>query len=225
MTASQTAVRAPARPAQGTERWRRAGPLRWSGAALLLGGLGYGVVVALLTSEPVHTQQPPATLAGLLLGSSVLLIVGLPGLYAAQAVTGGAGALVGHVLLSVGLFLGVLYAAPPVLYPSLEAGPAENVALFALGFMQTAGLLVTGFVTLRSRVFPRPAALMILVAAVGFFFDFFVAETLPDLPRPVSAVVLPVPLIIGFGWIGVALLTGRQSRAGADTAPDAHDPG
>lgn len=189
----------------------RSDAVRWSGAALMFGASAFGAGLVLQSFALVAEHQPSAAVAGLLLAAAILLILGLPGVYAVQARTARVPGLIGHVLLTVGLFLLVLYAAPPILYPSLSQGPPENLLLFGLGLALTAGLVVTGFVTLQARVFPRPAGLLILAATVGFFFDFFVAEFLPPSAAQAGAAVLGVLLASGFGWIGMAMLRAPRS--------------
>lgn len=140
-----------------------------------------------------------------MLGSAALLIVALPGMYAAQASAVGLVGLIGHALLTLGLLLLVLLAATPLLYPSFNAAPPENFALFILGIALTAGLLLTGFATFRARVLPRPAAMLVLAATAGFFFDFFIAEFLPAVVLRAGSVLFGIVLALGFGWIGVFL--------------------
>ena len=195
-----------------------AGVLRWTGAALTLGAVAFGAGLTALSFAPPGGGQPTATVAGLLLAAAILLILGLPGMFAKQAEAVRAPGLIAHALLTAGLFLLVLYSAPPILYPSLSQPPPENLLLFVLGLALTAGLLLTGFVTLRARVFPRPAGVLILGATAGFFFEFFIAEFLPAAISGAGAAGLGLLLASGFGWIGMAMLRTSESRG--STIPD-----
>jgi len=177
----------------------------------MVGALAFGFGLSLLAFTPVASQQPPAPVAALLLASAILLICGLPGLYAAQSTAIGVPGLVGHVLLTVGLFVPVLYAAPPILYPSLSQAPPDSALLFGLAVAMTAGLLVTGVTALRGGVVPRPAAVLLLAATVGFFFDLFIAEFMPAGVAAAGTGGLGLLVALGFGWMGAAMLMPRPS--------------
>ncbi len=177
----------------------RSGGQSFRGAVLL--GLGIGM----LALQPAMNGPIPPRAAAALLCASALLIVALPGMYTAQASASGLVGLVGHALLTLGLLLLVMLAATPLLYPSFNPAPPENLALFVLGIALTAGLLLTGLATFRARVFPRPAAVLVLVATAGFFFDFFVAEFLPAVVLRAGSALFGAVLALGFGWIGVFL--------------------
>ena len=188
--------------------------IRLSGTALVIGSAAFGLGLIRLTATPVTSGQPPVAVAGLLMASAILLVLGLPGLYAAQARAAGAIGMIGHVLLSLGLFLLVLYGAPPILYPALQQGPPESALLFGLGLSLAIGLLMTGIATVRARVLPRPAGLLILGASVGFFFEFFIAELLPQAVAQAGAAILGVLLALGIGWVGLAMLRLRKNETG-----------
>lgn len=179
--------------------------IRWSGPFLSGGAALLGLGIGMLALQPAMNGPFPPSVALALLGSSALLVVALPGMYAAQASASGLVGLVGHALLVLGLLLLVMLAATPLLYPSFNAAPPENLALFVLGIALTVGLLLTGFATFWARVFPRPAAMLILAATAGFFFDFFVAEFLPAVVLRAGSALLGIVLALGFGWIGVFL--------------------
>ena len=84
----------------------------------------------------------------------------------------------------------LLNAGPP---GRLFFGFVLSYALFALGWV------LFGVATLRARVYPRAAALVLIVGAVLAFF-----------PLPFSTVVFAVAA----AWMGFALLTGRGATAG-----------
>ena len=94
----------------------------------------------------------------LLLLASICLLLSLPAMYARQAGAAGRLGLAGHALLQTGTLLLVLIAAPPLLYPSLNAAAGENLVYFLLGIAFTLGLLLTGIATLRAGVFPAGQA-------------------------------------------------------------------
>jgi hypothetical protein len=179
--------------------------VQWSGPALLLGALLLGLAIVLLSLRPVVNQLLSPEVAALLMVAAVLLVLALPGMYAAQADTAGVLGLVGHALLSAGLLLLVVLAATPLLYPSIEEASGENLVLFALGTALTLGLLLTSIATFQADVFPRTAAVLLLAATAGFFFVFFVAEFLPAAAGQVGSAFFGMVVALGFAWIGTAL--------------------
>jgi hypothetical protein len=176
-----------------------------SGPALVLGALVLGVGIVLISLRPVVNQPLSPEVAALTLVAAALLILSLPGMYAAQADSAGVIGLVGHALLASGLLLLVVLAATPLLYPSINEASGENLVVFALGIALTLGLLLTSIATFQAEVFPRPAAVLLLAATAGFFFAFFVAEFLPAAAGQVGSAFFGLVLALGFAWIGTAL--------------------
>lgn len=179
--------------------------IQWSGPVLVCGALALALAIGLISLRPVVNQPFSPGVAALMLGSAVLLLLALPGMYAAQAdATGGVG-LVGHALLMVGLLLPVAVAATPLLHPSVKEATGENAVIFALGIALTLGLLLTAVATFQAGVFPRPAAALLLAATAGFFFVFFVAEFLPAAAGQIGSACFGILLAVGLAWIGMAL--------------------
>lgn len=178
--------------------------IHWSGAGLVCGALLLGLGIGLISLRPVNQPFSPGV-AALLLAATALLLLSLPGMYAAQADAAGLLGLVGHALLMTGLLLLVGLAATPLLYPSVSDAPGESVLAFALGVALTVGLLLTALATFGANVFPRPAAVLMLAATAGFFFDFFIAEFLPAAAGQVGSAFFGIVLAAGIAWIGIAL--------------------
>lgn len=181
--------------------------IQWSGP-LLVGG------AALLAAAIVGAALRPAVnaairpeLAAILVVAAALLTVSLPLMYAAQAEPSGATGLAGYALLQVGILLLVVVSATPVLFPHISEPFGNHVLTGSLGIALTLGILLTGVATLQAGVFPRPAALLVLAGAAGFFFSFFVAEFLPPAPAQAANAVLGVLFPAGFAWIGLAMWT------------------
>jgi hypothetical protein len=137
---------------------------------------------------------------------SVLLLGGLVALYVAQSKEAGILGVVGFVVAFLGtalivgadwaqVFIGPLLAvnAPQI----LELGPTTGLVLtfITLGV----GWLLFGIATLRAGVFPRWAAILLMVGAVLSFF-----------PVPLTSIVLSAAVI----WLGFILLTGRGLASG-----------
>jgi len=179
--------------------------IHWSGPVLVCGALVLGLAISLISLRPVVNQPFSPAVAALILASAALLLLALPGMYAAQADAAGTVGLVGHALLMAGLLLPVVVAATPLLHPSVTEASGENAVVFGLGIALTLGLLLTAIATFQADVFPRPAAVLLLAATAGFFFVFFVAEFLPSAAGQVGSAFFGILLAAGFAWIGMAL--------------------
>lgn len=150
---------------------------------------------------------------GLHLIGGVLLLGGLIGLYAGQSHSAGTLGVVAFLVAFVGttLVVGLIWvlafmvpsvaeAAPELLSDSPAGALGVGFALsFALGGL---GWLLFGVATLRARVYPRAAAVLLIVGAVLTF-----------LPIPLSAVVWEAAV----AWLGFSLLTERGAMAEAST--------
>ena len=136
-----------------------------------------------------------------LLGT-MLLLLGLVGLYASQSKAAGALGLVGFLVAYLGTALvsGALWFEL-FITPSLAAEAPElaEAELGLVGFILSFLLVIIGWVlfgvaTLRARIYPRWAAVLLIVGAVVSF-----------VPIPLSGIVLSVAV----AWLGFVLFTGR----------------
>ena len=178
--------------------------------AAVVGGVLF--VVAELLGVPtlnVETFSETATTASFafqqlayLLGVALVLL-GLFGLYARQSEAAGALGLIGFLVAFFGtvLIAGFIWAsafvAPALANAApgfLDEGPPPGffptVIAFALGW------LLFGVGTLRARVFPRAAAILLIVGAAVIV-----------LPLPFTTVVFAVAV----AWLGFALFSGRDT--------------
>ncbi len=153
--------------------------LRWSGLAAMVGGALF-VIFELLdlynffvveeNFSEVAATAPWVAEALLNLLGTVLLLFGLFGLYARQSEAAGHLGLVGFLVAFLGtaLVAGVSWgdvfvvpiladAAPEV----LDAGPPLGIIL-SFGVF-TVGWVLFGLATLRARVYPRVAAVLLMV--------------------------------------------------------------
>jgi len=181
--------------------------LRLSGLLLIGGAVLLGVAIVMLALNPVINQVFSPRISLLLLLSSILLLLSLPGMYAKQADSVGWFGLVGHILLHAGLIMLVLVAATPILYPSIREPSGENLVVFVLGIALTLGLLSTGIATIRAGVYPQWSGILLLAATAGFFFVFFIAEFLPPVAGQIGSATFGLLLALALGWIGSSLLT------------------
>lgn len=136
--------------------------------------------------------------------AALLLSLGLIGLYASQAEAAGFLGFLGFLMAFVGtlLFAGFFWAqeffapvvaeAAPDLLDNVPGwlyfGSVMTFSLFALGW------LLFGVATFRARIYPRWAALLLMIGAVLIIF-----------PLPVPSVVFDVAV----AWLGLTLLRGR----------------
>ena len=189
--------------------------MRWSGMATLVGGVLLAVFD--VAESVIIGGQPESAVAGTgaliivriaFLVPVALMILGLVGLYVRQAEQAGTLGLIAFVVAFSGtvLVFGLQWSAAFI--GSWLAGAApelldtEPAGLLAAGFMISflllaLGWLLFGLASLRARVFPRGAALLLVVGAVLSF-------VLLMLEAPGSGVVFGVAL----AWLGYALWSG-----------------
>ena len=183
--------------------------IRWGGLAALVSA-GLSIVSDLLRlfvdveSSQTATTAPYALVFWLYLVSTVLLLLGLVGLYTSQSQESGTFGLVGFlaafsgtVLLSGALWF-ELFITPTLATraPGLaeaELGLTGFILVFLFG---TVGWVLFGIATLRAGVYPRWAAVLLIVGGVIAFF-----------PVPLSGIVFSVAM----GWLGFILFTGRRA--------------
>jgi hypothetical protein len=143
--------------------------------------------------------------AALSLFTLALLQVALIGLYAPVWGTAGTLGWVGFLLAFIGTTLAffvvltfAFIASPmtPADPEFLQAGPPGPFILYFPLF--SLGWLLLGVALLRSPVYPRPAALLLVVGAVLTLY-----------PHPITNIVFSAAI----AWLGFTLLTGRGSSS------------
>ncbi len=188
--------------------------LRWSGLLLAIGAIAQGVgSAAIVLSGSAGNQSPPQLFYILLVTSSMLLLLSFPGMYARQAKAAGWLGLAGYTLLQIGILLPIVAVSPHLRFPSYNPPGGENAIDGLLAVVLTLGLLLTGLAILRAGVFARWAGSLILISAFGFFFAFFVAETLPNAIGQVGDAFFSILQALGFAWIGATMLKSGHVRA------------
>jgi hypothetical protein len=186
--------------------------LWWYGLAAVVVGVLFTVsdVVALFVStlddpgEEVLTDAY-AGWAALSLFTLALLQVALIGLYVPQRVSTGTLGWVGFLLAFIGTsitFLVVLIYAVVALPMTpadpgvLEAGPPGPFILYFPLF--SLGWFLLGAAFLRSSVYPRPAALLLMIGAVLALY-----------PHPITNLVFSAAI----AWLGLGLLLRRDASS------------
>ncbi len=182
--------------------------IRWSGLAAILAGvlLSVGALLS-LTTESENLSQSATTAsytfsALLYLLGAMLLLLGLVGFYVRQSEASGSLGLVAFVLAFVGTALALgatwaeLFVAPSMAVEAPTVLDAEPTGMLALGFTLTflvflpLGWLLFGVASLRARIYPRAAAILLMVGAV-----------IGGLPIPLTEIVL----YVGVVWLGFVL--------------------
>lgn len=185
---------------------------RASGLALLLGAV---LVIIGLPLSFVFPPDSPLALAmiGVWTGGVVLVQVGLPGIIARQASRAGWLGFVGFLLLFSGGFLLTSFFAvldltvfpyldvhaPLASFQFFTANAGVTVYLAVVSALFGVGGVLLGIATMRARVFPRWAGLLLIVGLVGLggsFVNVFLSGAL-------------VFGLLGLGRIGYALVTAR----------------
>ena len=197
--------------------------IRWSGLMLLVGGIAFAV--HLITHPPGETAQYafyPLWVPSHLIGgiASILILLGLAGLYARQSEEVGIVGLIGFILTFIGFILsaGALIYLSVVLVPFLAAQGLDSFVdpkgpLFTSSAMQLAvglsalslllGLLVFAIATLRAKVLPRWGAWLIILTIplgiVGGVLVFFIGTSFQGILQTLLGVLLGLGLA-AWGW-------------------------
>ncbi len=177
---------------------------------IIIGGSGNFSEFAVTTSWTVLSMM---YLIGVL-----LLLVALVGLYARQSEVAGTLGLVGFLaaLVGTGLLAGMMWAmafvapsaaieAPAFLDAEEVAGPLD-MGFMLSGIAVAVGWVLFGVATLRARVFPRKAAIVLMIGAL-----------LTVLPLPATTLVIDVAV----AWLGLTLLSGQRTSAERTASPGA----
>ena len=192
------------------------GLIRLAGVSAALGGvlLLATDVIGLLVVQPaqgVILTQPRGSWAAAFLLGLVLTLGGLVGVYARQAPSAGVLGFLGFAAAFSGTALSAGIAWAPLVAPSLTTGASHVAESTWVGLAESTwvvlvlafvGWALLGVATMRAGVFPRTAAVALLLGAVLSFLAF--------------APLLPGTLVLdaAIAWMGVALLSGRAAPAG-----------
>jgi hypothetical protein len=204
--------------------------IRWSGLSLILGGLGFALH---LITHPAGETAPyafyPLWLPSHLIGSiaSVLILLGLTGLYARQSEKIGWPGLIGFILMFVAFTLsaGALLFFSVIVIPLLASqgmdslvdphGPlftssAAKLAVGVAAFSLLLGLLLSAITTLRAGLLPSLGAWLIILtiplAIAGGVFVFFIGTSYQGVFQNLVA----VPFALGLAAWGWALWSDKS---------------
>jgi len=208
---------------------------RLSGATLIVGSLLLSIGTVLTSTLYGNaTPQQILSLPWLLLGlmifiGSLLFVIGLPGMYLRQAGRAGVLGLIGFILLFFALLLaGVVFIgvqvivfpflaqkAPQLVGPTNTPGSAVLLLLIS-GLLLSIGPVVLGIATMRARVFPRLAGVLLIVSGVASL----VAQ-LPGILGTILEVISFITLAVACVWCGSRLLRRQDETVEAVARPPA----
>jgi hypothetical protein len=210
--------------------------IRWAGLAAMGAGISFVVIQALHPLDVLESVTTPrwaiVHYLGVVMG--LLGLFGMIGIYARQVEEAGWLGLAGYLLFSiffvittafqfVEAFVSPLLAseAPQVVEgllgiasgraTGMDLGPLSTVyALNGFAGYMLGGVLL-GIATLRARVLPRGAGILLAAAAV-----LPLASTLPFVsalfPHPLDR-IFAVPMAMAWAWLGYALWSERRQPA------------
>jgi hypothetical protein len=193
-------------------RW--AGPLSVAAAVLTVLSQVLRLGVGLMVDDSAPTVLHTATYVLALLGLCVLMLA-LTAIYTGAVSAYGRLGFVGYLTAFLGTLLVAgdwwfeAFVVPTIAAEApevLERSPGGSVlagAIVTLG-VYSVGWVLFGLATLRTGLFPRPAAVLLLVGGLAG-------------PLALST-PYQIPLAVAVGWIGYAL---SRAPRGPDTAPAA----
>jgi hypothetical protein len=187
------------------------GLVRWGGVAAMssavLALLSFVLYLVVVGGDRISEAATSAAFflpSGAQLLAMALLLIGLVALFVRQAEAFGALGLAGFVFALLGTTLAAgaawsqVFVVPrlaEVAPTAADQGAGSVLAGFLLSFLVFGvGWLVFGVATLRTRVFPRWAVIVLMVGAV-----------ISIIPLPSRALIVE----IAAGYLGFTLLTGR----------------
>ena len=203
--------------------------IRWSGLAAMAGGIVLAIIgiVTGLAEMSMPEEEAMSVIARtnvwqitmpLMLAAMILVLLGLVGLYGRQAEQAGSFGLIAFVFAFVGTALAVglmwvfafvvpaLAEAAPTILDADEPPGTLGVAFFLSFILFALGWLLFGVASLRARVFPRWASLLLIIGTILSF----VVDMLPfSIPIPLDLLVLGTGLI----WLGYTLWSGLTQPA------------
>ncbi len=198
--------------------------VRWGGLAALGAGVLFliGDLIIVVAGVDFHSAESQSTasyasvfILWLLAGG--LLLLGLVGLYVRQSEATGVLGLVGFLaafsgtVLVVGFFWNSLFITPlvaaevPELHETIGGSAGEPLGTILSVLAYSAGWVLFGVATLRAGIYPRAAAIALIVGAVLALVPI----------QGISGIVFDAAV----AWLGFALLTGRTGRVASGEEP------
>nr|WP_253300694.1 hypothetical protein [Paenibacillus lautus] len=199
---------------------------RWSGFMAIIAGILYIVIQFIHPTDDissVHTNSW-VVVACLTMAMSFFNLIGITGFYVRQAKEAGWLGLVGFLLFNLFWLISFNFSFIEAFVLPLLTSDADkfvvgmvglfgetvsevNLGIFPIlaplaGILYMLGGLLLGIATLRARVFPRPAAILLALAAVVTFAAAII-------PHPLDR-ALAIPMGAALIWIGYIIWSERK---------------
>lgn len=197
--------------------------IRWSGLSLVLGGVAFAV--HLITHPPGETAQYafyPLWVPSHLIGgiASILIMLGLAGLYARQSEKVGFSGLIGFLLSFVGFTVsaGALIFISVILIPFLATQGMDSIVdpngpLFSSSAFQLTsnlgvgalllGMLLLAIATLRANILPHWGSWLVILSVplgiIAVTLVFSAGTSLQGIVQALPGIALGLGLV-GWGW-------------------------
>jgi hypothetical protein len=194
--------------------------LRWSGLALVAGGLLLAVASVLhpsreTTATILQTEVRLVAAHVLFTLSSLLVLLGLPGLYGAESVRMGRLGLAGFLAAFTGTALVAVsgnfgFLAPVLAAKSPQTIDAINTYLPVVAFNVVAfvgfvvGFVLFGMAMAKTATLPRASGMLVAVGAPAQVVGFALAQTVSPALWTVT-ILGSVALGVGLAWPGYQL--------------------
>lgn len=213
---------------------------RASGLALLLGAVLVGISTALSFTPPLQSMTSLLLVITLMRNiGALLLLMGLPGIFARQARRAGWLGFAGFTLTFIGWFLYTSYFFITTLLflPWLaQVAPKQAAACSMMGgcsignglsaffiFFLVAGILfalggiLLGIAIMRAGILPRRSGLLLLLGLILTPISFFPPNGIISAIVDILVFVLPILVFLlpalAFGWIGYSLMSTASVEA------------
>ncbi|MFK4166190.1 hypothetical protein ACI2LM_08005 [Paenibacillus lautus] len=199
---------------------------RWSGFMAVIAGILYIVIQFIHPTDDISSVHTNAwvVVACLTMAMSLFNLIGITGFYISQAKEAGWLGLVGFLLFNLFWLISIIFSfIEAFVLPLLtnDAGKfvegmaglfggtvsGANLGIFPIlaplaGVLYMLGGLLLGIATLRARVFPRLAAILLAFASV-------VTIAAAIIPHPFDR-ALAIPMGIALIWIGYIIWSERK---------------
>lgn len=206
--------------------------IRLGGLAAILGAALFIIVDLLvpLVSDFEASPSEEFTSFGYHLQSALLLIggplvlLGLVGLYARRPEAMGIFGLIAFLITFFGVVLAQgatwdqAFTQPALALVAPELLEAEPPGSIIFGILLSFGLVNLGWLlfavaVLRAQVYPRPAALLLIVGSLGGLLSLLAVGGPPGGVLMYVGIVFDILFFGAIAWMGFVLLTGRDAAA------------
>ncbi|MEN1987088.1 hypothetical protein [Paenibacillus hubeiensis] len=202
---------------------------QWSGFMAIIAGILYIVIQLIHPIDHISSVNTNSwqMVACLTMAMSLFTLIGITAFYIRQAKESGWLGLIGFLMFNLFWFISIIFSFIEAFVLPLLTSDAEkfvggmvglfrgtvsevNLGIFPIlaplaGLLYMLGGLLLGIATLRARVFPRPAAILLAFAAV-------VTVAAAIIPHPLDR-ALAIPMGLALIWIGYVIWSERKQAS------------